>query len=1260
MTKKSRLISLFLILALLCGTIISASADVATIGIWFCGRKTAEDGTETIIRLDGRFRVTQNGIEAGTIDAGKTTLTLPGTERIRIEPLPETIVPGWDLSTAVCDVNPEAGGTTTVSIVVEPLKEGTTVSTPTPTLQPDPTPAPDHTEEEGSPEGTQSGDTPEEYPDVEASGDEETEEILFTGSGRPVETPTMPPYDLSALEPTPEPAWITLPAGTGSLQAYAFYDINSNGIANEAEIAVSNITVCLLTENEEAVAAVKTEESGIALFENLPEGNYRIKVILPDGWAFNKKAGKDEPYASVFSGSYEGEAVSGNIPVRADETAMPGISLTKCLHVSGTCWFENKVDGLYENGEAALPGVKIALDGEKNGMHYETVSDENGNWKIERVAPALYKLKAYAPDGMMFTRAASRNGRKTVIAKDGVSVGARLIDLNDKESKEKQYIGFTWAGEISGICFLDANYNGLYDEGEQPMPGVKVTAIKQAKDEETAVTYSGEDGRYVLTGLRANTYKMRAVLPDDGSDFTRTVSNLLGNHFEARPGRRENFWKDFTLASSEHREMNVGVIYPATVTGTVYLDSDFSGTMNGKEKIVTSYLVKLKDENGETVAMDKTSVKGKYELTDVPPGNYSLSVTALKNYAFTKLGDGNVILNRTDGEGYSEFFPLEIGEKKTGMDIGMIMPGVIRGSVFADKNDNGVRDADEDGLAGVTVCLVSDEGEAFRTEIGQDGQYVFDAVMPGTYQLEYVLPENTVFAKVTDGGNSICGEGSGRSDSFTMVSGGEETGPVCGALTLGRIEGTAFLDHNGDGRFSEDEDYSDGMTITLVPSRTDLETVAVTTGDDGTFVLGSLHPDTYTLKVTCPEHYVMSRTDNLTLPVTAGKEIQSATLTVMMGEVWTGQQIGMVMPAALRGQLWLDENDNGLYDSGERTPAGYEITVTDERNGKIFDTLLTDEEGRFATYGLIPGNFTLSYQLDERTVTAKTGNSDFREENGKLVCAGIDLNENELRDGLMLGLVRYTTIGGSVWIDRGDMTDTLAGTKISLLDTDGKILRTVTTGADGTYSFDGLMPGIYRMQAEAPEGCVIIEPGDRRLDEERISVITETMNRNGSTDPIDLKMAEDRIRMDIGCVLPGRVGDFCWLDLDKDGLQGMDEPGIPGVKISLMRDGAVVAETTSDQYGFYRFSDLYPAVYTLKVTPPAEVKPTAHRDDIRLIVSALQETDEPVCESVEIAVESNKANYNVDLGFVSRNGAIPAGTGEGQKQLWTGTTGDDN
>ena len=43
-------------------------------------------------------------------------------------------------------------------------------------------------------------------------------------------------------------------------------------------------------------------------------------------------------------------------------------------------------------------------------LHYETISDENGSWYIDRIMPANYKLTVHAPDGMMLTRAANRNG----------------------------------------------------------------------------------------------------------------------------------------------------------------------------------------------------------------------------------------------------------------------------------------------------------------------------------------------------------------------------------------------------------------------------------------------------------------------------------------------------------------------------------------------------------------------------------------------------------------------------------------------------------------------------------------------------------------------------------------------------------------------------------------------------------------------------------------------------------------------------------
>ena len=1245
MIKASRCIALILVLALLCGMIQTASADVVSLGIYFCGRKTAEDGTEQIIRLEGRFRVTQNGEEVGIIEAGKDILTLDSTERIRIEPMPESIAPEWDLSTVAREVHPEAGGTTVVSIAVEPLKTDASIPTPVPAAEP--TPVPETPEDTGY--FTQP-DEPEDEPENEPEDEEEEEPAIPSG---PVVTPTMPPYDLTAIMPTPEPEWKSLPSGSGSVQVYAYNDYNNNGQAGDVESPVGDVTVCLFTEEGEAVSYTKTGKDGYAQFDNLPEGSYRIKVILPNGWMFDKKGSGTEPYTSLFGNSTEGEATSAAFSVTANNMATPGISLTRCLHVSGTCWFEKTVDGLFDTSEDGLPGVKIELDGERNGLHFETISDENGNWYIDRVSPAAYKLTAYAPDGMMFTRVPTRNGRKTVIARDGVSVASRKVDLNDKESKNNLYIGFTWAGQIYGMCFLDANYNGVYDEGEPPMPGVKISAIKQAKDEEAAVTYSGQDGTYVLTGLRANTYRMRAVLPDDGSDFTKVVSNPLGNHFEARVGRRENFWKDFTLQTAEQRQMNVGVIYPASVTGIVYMDDDFSGTMNGKEKIVSGYLVKLYDEKGTLAAMDKTSIKGKYELTNVPPGNYTLYVTALNGYAFTKTGGGNVILNRTNGEGYSEVFHLDLKENRTGMDIGMIRPATVRGSVFADKNDNGIRDDGENGLPGVTVRLMGEDGEAFSTEIAADGSYLFDAVMPGTYYLEYVLPENAVFAHVTNGGNTIEGEGTGRSASFEITSGTERTGPVCGALTLGRIEGNAYLDHDGDGICSEGEEPTAGMTITLTPSREGLEEITVTTAEDGSFVLAALRPDEYTLTVSCPDQHVLSRTDLLKLPLTAGKDTQSTKLTVAMGASWTDQKMGAVIPAAVSGQLWLDENDNGLFDAGESTPAGYEVIVTDDRTGKVFDTLRTDEDGYFATSGMIPGSFTLSFPLDAQTSAARPGNSSFQEEDGMLVLPGLILAENEQKDGLLLGVVRFTNIGGSVWIDRGGTVVTLAGAEIRLKDGDGNLLRTLVTTADGAYRFDKLKPGTYQLEALVPEGCVIIEPGDRRLEEGQISILTETLNRTGSSDLIELRMGEDQLQMNIGCVLPGRVGDLCWLDLDGDGLQGMDEPGIPGVKIVLLRDGETVAETVSDQYGFYRFSDLYPAYYTLEVIPPSEVKPTAHRTDIPMIASALEQTEKAVCVTGEFPVVSDKANYNVDLGFVvRRDGVMPAGIGEGKTQKW--------
>lgn len=112
--------------------------------------------------------------------------------------------------------------------------------------------------------------------------------------------------------------------------------------------------------------------------------------------------------------------------------------------------------------------------------------------------------------------------------------------------------------------------------------------------------------------------------------------------------------------------------------------------------------------------------------------------------------------------------------------------------------------------------------------------------------------------------------------------------------------------------------------------------------------------------------------------------------------------------------------------------------------------------------------------------------------------------------------------------------------------------------------------------------------------------------------------------------------------------------GLAGVRIELMRGDQVMAETVSDQYGYWCLKEVYPATYTLRVTPPAEVKPTTRNTQVPAIASVLEESDEEVCLSTLVTVVSDKSNYQADLGFTLRQaGVYPEGYGVFETQDWT-------
>ena len=115
------------------------------------------------------------------------------------------------------------------------------------------------------------------------------------------------------------------------------------------------------------------------------------------------------------------------------------------------------MDGLYKEGEEKVGGVKIRLKNREDDYVYETETDADGNWTIGNLRPGFYVLSCTGPDGLMLTRYTQSRGKRSYLTSDNPR---RAMELKADERTEMN-LGFNWAAQIFGRCYLDANYHGL-------------------------------------------------------------------------------------------------------------------------------------------------------------------------------------------------------------------------------------------------------------------------------------------------------------------------------------------------------------------------------------------------------------------------------------------------------------------------------------------------------------------------------------------------------------------------------------------------------------------------------------------------------------------------------------------------------------------------------------------------------------------------------------------------------------------------------
>jgi hypothetical protein len=928
---------------------------------------------------------------------------------------------------------------------------------------------------------------------------------------------------------------------------------------------------------------------------------------------------------------------------------------------SGRVWNDLNNDGLMDETEPGVTGVTLNLKRSDTGELLTALSDGTGAFIFNNLATDSYTFSVELPQGMLLARYRREGDLRSVLTGEDAVV-TRTFVVRAGEPQTDNNVGLVDSAIIQGIAYLDLNYNGNYDEGEPPYAGVTLEVIRNASERSMGKTVTDETGAFYFDTVRSGNYRLRVILPDDGSTFTRVPATLgyNSNLFEAREGRRENAIASIDVENSIVYEYYVGVALGGTISGTVFEDRDYSGAMDKSDRKLSSVTVQLTGSDGAVIAQTQSGVKGTYTFSGVMPGEYTVRFLRKDGYTFTKYrpleeGGNDATLSAADSYGETEPFAFTMSETLADLSAGLVQSATLGGVFFYDENDNGLMDTLESGFTEGRVRLLSQDGEIDSTQtVNADGSYYFSGVVPTTYTLYYLLPEHAEMASVVSGGNTLENQGLENAVTELAVKAGKSyTQPLVGAVKLGTFEGYAFTDANADGVRGEGEAPLPGVTVSLSPRSGQQSAATATTDANGLFSITGLRPNDYVLSMQLPDGMIFSSNILASELALDAANAYSSLLPFATLLNRAENAIGAVAPATLQASVWLDENLNGIQDAGESMLGDLEYTLYDEIHQAYVMTARAGSDGTAVFYNVRPSTYTVSFALPDDS-TPVPGAGTFTQDGRTMEQSAIEIHAGDLFTGITGALQCTTSLGGTVEVDQTDHTLPVENAEVTLyMDGSPQPLQSTVTDAQGVYRFDGLWPGNYVIEVVRPDNLVFVRPGDPAVTAQG-SIISRISDDLGTSDPIALEMAKDLLDNRVLLTVPAKVGSQVWLDTNGNGLIDGDEPMIGGVTVNLLQDGAAVYTTTSNEWGFYEFADVYPGEYTLETVAYPELAITQSVSALRIISSCLVSGDGNQALSDPFSVTSGSVNFFYHLGYTLKEGeAMPPAITEGAHQIWT-------
>jgi len=850
-----------------------------------------------------------------------------------------------------------------------------------------------------------------------------------------------------------------------SLSGTVFNDNNSNGTQEATEPSIPNVTLTLTGNNDIGQSVNQTVITAA-------DGSYSFSNLRPsDGAGYTISETQPAVYIDALDSVGSLGGVLGNdtlsaIPVSSNQNGT-GYNFSELSSgISGVVYVDYDNDGILDSGEPPLSGVTINLTG--SGQNETTTTDANGYYIIAGLPVGTYTITETQPVGWAdgLASAGSAGGTTSSNQISGISLGLTSIETD---------YNFAERGDasISGAVWHDVNNDGIKSVTEtNGIVGIIITltGLDDFGAAVSSTTTTAVDGSYSYSNLRPGTYSLSEgsvtnYLPGLAQVGSGATVSGIADNLAASP-TFGNLISGINLQNADSAsDYNFGELLITALSGVVYNDNNADGNQDAGEPGIAGVTVTLSgnDDLGQPVSQaTTTAADGRYSFVNLRPSDGAgYTLTETQPTAYTDSVDSVGSLGGVLGNDILSAIPVASDENGTDYNFSELSAG-LSGFVYADINNNGSFDSGEPPLPGVTISL-SGSGQSETATTDANGYYIITGLPAGSYTLTESQPTGWVDGAATPGSEGGTAS-TNQISNITLASTTIGTAYNFSELSHATLSGTVFNDNNSDGDQDLGEPGIAAVTLTLSGTDTLGQSVNQTTtsATDGRYSFSDLLPSDgagYTITETQPADYVDSLDSVGSLGGVLGNDILSAIPV-------TGSDNGSdynfaELSAGISGFVFIDSNNDGLFDGGETPLSGVTINLTGSGQSR---TATTDTTGYYIINGLPSGTYSVSESqpaawAEGITSAGSEGGTVNLNQIGSVTLGattiGSQYNFAE-RGGSLTGFV-YNDLSSDGIFDAYELAIPGVSITLSGVDINGNpVNRTATSAADGRYSFADL------------------------------------------------------------------------------------------------------------------------------------------------------------------------------------------------------------